>query len=196
MKVQIFTPTHSGAVQMETAMSMVQGTSLLALADINFEWKVQAGGCFMHVIRDRAAREFLESDCTDLVFLDDDIGFDADAILKLLAHEKLVVGAPCVKRKDDSELVLKAAGPQEGDLLPVQYIGTGLLRIHNTALHMVFSEYGRCFDIIWDSGGNAMGEDIWFSRACTAVGIQPWADMSINTSHTGRKVWTNQKSSA
>lgn len=180
----IFTPCQSGALSVPTATSMVDAAFLLTSAGIDYQWRIQQGGCFIHVIRERAARLFLASDCTDLLFLDDDIGFDAAGLLRMLAHPVEVVGAVCVKRGTGEPVVKPSA--QAGDLIACDYVGTGLLRVTRAALERFGGD--RIFDAHY-VGDRFVGEDVAFCAAYRARGGAVYADPAIATTHTGPHTW-------
>ncbi len=193
MKALIATPSARGTVDMETATSMAQGMALLAMAGIDAQWKIQAGVCFIHVWRDRVMRQALADGYDAVVFLDDDIGFESDALLKLLTHAVDVVGAVCVKRGTGESVVRYAVDAVPGmDVIACEYIGTGLLRLTTKVAQRMMGAYGRVFDIERAySSDSVQGEDIWFCKHWRAIDRVVWADTSIKTTHAGRHAWTS-----
>jgi len=181
VKVWIFTPSNNAAISVPTALGMADAAAAMTLTGIRYRWKVQLGGCFIHVIRERAVQEFLASDYTDLVFLDDDIGFDAEGWCRLLTHDVDVVGAVCPKRGDGIACDREAPAA----LVARDYVGTGLLRIRRALLERLT---GRLFDARW-IGERFMGEDIAFCQKVQEAGGTVWVDGSIRVSHTGPYTW-------
>lgn len=103
--------------------------------------------------RNRLAAHFLDSDCTDFLFVDSDISFSADDVLSLVSLDEPIVGGIYSRKQIDWSRVVRAsrAGIRP-DLLPyfgtvpvlnwlapadiridelyeVRHIGTGFLRI-------------------------------------------------------------------
>jgi hypothetical protein len=106
--------------------------------------------------RNSIANTFLESDCTHLIFIDADIGFNPLHVLTMLLCEKGVVGGAYAKKSLNFELGYKAHEkgvpwshlnhcmgnfvfrPKENcqvkpfDLLPSKYLGTGFMMIEKS----------------------------------------------------------------
>ncbi|MEP2234181.1 MAG: hypothetical protein ABJM58_01350 [Alteripontixanthobacter sp.] len=101
-KVMIATPIYGGA-----EASYVSGmVNLLVLAEksgLDCSYVTMADNPCIDRARNMLADIFLRSDCTHLLFIDDDIGFEPaqviDFIQRMAADEKLAVfGGPCPRR--------------------------------------------------------------------------------------------------
>jgi len=191
VKIRICTPCLTGTVCVPFVRSLVDSVSALSLAGIQAQWQALSFCNFIQCARNDMAREFLASDCTDLVFIDDDMGWDIGGFLKLMSRDVDVVGAICPRRKDPREwnvnLLHDAQGKRiehEG-LLECAYIGTALLRIRRAAIEQM----ARCFDAGYEGPG-FIGEDAWFCREFRRKGGRIWAEPDITISHTGLKEWT------
>ena len=185
MKVRVFTPSHSGRVVSGLAMAMVEAGALMQMAGVDYEWQIRIGGCFMHVIRERAARAFLDSDATHLVMVDDDVAFEADAVLRLLHAGRDVIGAVVPKRGGGYACSVESVG---SDVFECHYIGTGLICLSRRAVVRMAEEYPLIFDAHW-VGQKFEGEDVDFCRRWRALGGKVYADGAIRTSHTGTYTW-------
>src|SRR6266702_5886560 len=87
IKARIFvaTPTYSGNVAHECAMSMQIATIHCLLRGVVLDWQFAAGFSIIQHGRNWLNAEFLaRPECTHVLWLDDDIGFDPDAITKML----------------------------------------------------------------------------------------------------------------
>ena len=136
------------------------------------------------------AREFLASDYTDLVFIDDDMGWPEDGLLKLLTYDVDVVGAVCPRRTTPitwNVNLLREAGKriERDGLSECAYIGTAFLRIRRSAFDLLPGHY---FDAKYE-GERFIGEDAWFCREIRRNGGRVWADPTIEMTHTGPYVW-------
>lgn len=131
------------------------------------------------------AREFMTSDYTDLLFADDDMGWDIGGLLKMLAYDVDVVGAICPKRRDPVDWAVRLTGNEHDGLLECSYIGTALLRIRRKAFEAM---PGRYFDAGFE-GDRFIGEDAWFCREYRKHGGKVWAYPGITVTHTGPKDW-------
>ena len=88
MKVFIATPCYDGRVDAFCAAAIMRELSILREAGIDALWFPLCGCCYLPVARNKLVREFLATDCTDLVFVDSDVYFEPGAMLKLLLPEQ------------------------------------------------------------------------------------------------------------
>lgn len=191
MKVCVATPSLTGAVSVDFARSLVDTVKALTLARIETQWRVLSFSNFIHAARNELAKAFLASDYTDLVFIDDDIGWELEGFLRLLSHDVEVVGAICPRRKDPREwnanLLSDGSGKriEHGGLLECAYLGTGLLRLRRAVVErmprLFYSRY---------EGERLIGEDVWFCREFRRCGGRVWADPDITIQHVGLKAWS------
>lgn len=100
MKVFVATPAYDGRVTIEYAGSLLQAFNLLCAHGIQPHWETLAGCCYLPVARNKLVREFLKSDCTDLLFIDADVGFEPIAPMQLLSWDKDIVGGAVPYRAD------------------------------------------------------------------------------------------------
>lgn len=96
--------------------------------------------------RNMITRQFLESDCTDLLFIDSDLVFSVDHVKRILSHPEEVVGGMYFKKcqgKPEACLntimnpIIKPNG-----LNQVAYIGTGFLRIKRVVFEEIIKRWG------------------------------------------------------
>jgi hypothetical protein len=190
VKVRICTPCLTGAVCVPFVRSMVDTVSALALANIEVQWQALSFCNFIQCARNNMVREFLATDCTDLVFIDDDMGWEVGGFLKLMSRDVDVVGAICPRRKDEREWNVNLLHDAQGrrieneGLLECAYVGTALMRIRRPAIERLT----RCFDAKYEDSG-FIGEDAWFCREFRRAGGRIWAEPDITISHTGLKEW-------
>ena len=199
MKLFIATPSRTGTVQVATATSIINLVKLLTSYEVETSWSTISYCGFVHMARQRLAEQFLSSYYTDMLFVDDDIGFDAVALLAMMKtsydrHE--VVGVVCPKRDDDGPPVVNILRGADGNpvmengLIECAYIGTGLLWIRSAALQVAQSHSGSTlFDVAYENG-KPIGEDAWFCRKYRNAGGRVWAQPGVAVTHTGPKSWS------
>lgn len=106
--------------------------------------------------RNRAVAQFMLTDCTDLIFIDSDVSWDAATFLRLICHPVEVVGATYRQKIQDpatGDLMVKYAVDflydEDGDsngsdpetgLLEVKRLPTGFLRISRSAIQRMINE--------------------------------------------------------
>jgi hypothetical protein len=121
--------------------------------------------------RNRLVADFLESDCTHLLFIDSDITFDPDALLQMMAANLSVVGGVYPKKQirwqaafshvkasngtGTPETTAESAlsyvvnslpnrrGKMVRDCLEVAYVGTGFLLIQRRVIESMVSRYKK-----------------------------------------------------
>lgn len=138
--------------------------------------------------RNRLVEQTLEIGAEWLLFIDDDHVFGSDHLLRLLAHDKPVVGALYLQRqmpfapvafshKTDDEryipLVLTDYGPE--DLVEVRALGTGGMLIRSEVFHAMIPP--------WFEHGRA-SEDIMFCDKVYELGLGPvYCDLGTRMGH-------------
>ena len=140
-----------------------------------------------------AAKQAIEHGCDYLWFIDSDMAFPADALPRLLAHGKDIVGAAyhysrmpllsTVKVRDSNgNLDFIRTLPTE--LFEVGALGAGCLLITVEALKRIPQPW---FAMSWDreTGELNQTEDTWFCLQAQAVGIPVYCDPTLDVKHIG-----------
>ena len=104
-KVMIGTPMYGGLAYHGYISGLLKKSIILRDNDIEMTWMFMANESLITRGRNYIADEFLKSDSTHLLFIDADIGFDDDAIFKLLQHDEDFVGAAYPKKIIDWDTI-------------------------------------------------------------------------------------------
>lgn len=206
MKVFFATPIYDGKPCVDYTHSMIGTRDVLELAGIKSTDTFHAKDAYVHRARNSLCRKFLQSDATDLFFIDGDMGWDdkAPAKLLLLPYE-FVGGAYPFKqdaedypvtvhtRPDGSPIVDPKTGCISAVMLP-----TGFWRLRRSVLEKMTP---HC-DWYWDKGEKTVaffetpivdhewhGEDPWFCKKWLSLGGQIWLEPNIDFVHVGTKEW-------
>lgn len=147
------------------------------------------------------ARNYLVQQARDrgakaIVFIDSDIGWDADAFGVLFDcpdHVRVVAGAP---RRRTEQLAFCGGIDREGRKLCGRLItgiaATAFLRVDTSVfdelepLVETYAYQGRQYPGFFQTpikGGEMLDEDVFFSRLCKANGIDVWIDPHISLRH-------------
>ena len=167
--------------------------------------------------RNELVARFLASNCTDLLFVDDDMGWDANAALRLLSSDKPIAAVVGRKRVDkpNSDLEVWCGRPEtaadgsgiiqdEMGLVRFERVGTGFIKIAREAFEAIIKAHPE-----WKRAGHAgmpddvkanyyrffrfgddayeTGEDFEFCNAWRALGGEIWVDVEQRLSHVGEK---------
>jgi hypothetical protein len=165
--------------------------------------------------RNTIVAHFLASTCSHLLFIDADIGFSADAVLRLLLHDREVVGGLYRKKSlDRTDFAFNPVAGEDGQIITcprtgairAAHLGTGFLmikrsvllnlRFHNPGLRYRMAEGDGApgpwrdelflaFDCFRAEDGTYLSEDYGFCHRARQLGIHLWADPGIVLEHHG-----------
>ncbi len=134
MKVIFAIPAYDGKLEAECHSSLVTTYALLREKGIAYDEFMIKGCPYLPVARNTLVAMFMATDATDLFFIDSDIGFDAEGIVKILEYKQGIVagiyplkrelGDYPVKIKTKDGVPIGQNGLIEAELLP-----TGFMRI-------------------------------------------------------------------
>ena len=142
-----------------------------------------------------------KTDCTDVVFIDDDIAWTPEGFARLVSHDVDVVAGAPQRRSDDTTFCGRLDYPDVqkscGDLITGQ-AATAFMRIRRSALDALaptrrtfsYRDDGEVrayfdYDIYESPNGETsyVGEDFWFCDECRKNGIEVWIDPHIRLKH-------------
>lgn len=158
-------------------------------------------GTYIHRARQQLADIALDQGTDYILWIDSDMRFPKDALLRLLKHREDVVGINYSKRGiPPSFVAIKSIHPPEQcvtlpdstGLEEVEAIGFGLVLMKTKvlrALHDPESEEGPWFWFDWEHERNAyVGEDVYFCRLLRDAGFDLMVDhdLSKDCRHIGQ----------
>jgi hypothetical protein len=198
-------PAYSGAVGAECVASLMASIEPLRLAGIGVDLCLETGNCHVDDARNGLVRQFLEGDCDDFVFLDEDVGFHSSSLVKLLTVDADLVAGVYPKKQDDEEFPVF---PLEGErwanrdgLVEVEGAPTGFMRIRRSVLERLRDAhesrafvgsggglYHPIFERVIEDGRRWSG-DYAFCRKWRKLGGKVMVDPEMRFTHTGLKSW-------
>lgn len=204
-------PAYSGQLHVETFRALLANMLALLKRGDRFTLWDESGNAMIAHARDLILAQFLASDATHCVFVDSDVVFPADAVLRLVDAPVDFSAVVYRQRKDPANYCVmydttKAelwADPATG-LLEVLAVPAGflcltrecVLRMSSVYEHKTFND--KCapngkavalFDNIHD-GDMYWGEDFSFCKRWRDMGGKIWVDPLINMGHIGNKMFT------
>ena len=149
--------------------------------------------------RNRLVRIALAFDpvCTHILWIDSDMSFVPDALERLLAHDKDIVGAFYNQRMPPYGTVghlLEPCDISKGGLHRADLMPHGLVLVKRSVYERLPAPwYSEGYDpalIKEEDPDGVIGEDAGFSRKAIAAGIEMWCDASLTfeTGHIGEIV--------
>ena len=161
----------------------------------NTKW-CMIGGSLIYDARDICVDTAIKEDFDYLMFIDSDIEFEPDAMLKLLDRNKDIVTGIYYKRGGDhSPVVYRHIAPLEvgtrkvtcvtetdvdRPFFKVEGCGMGFCLIKVEVFKKLLEKYPTCFTPI-----DGLGEDLSFCYRAIQEGYEIWADGEIPLNHWG-----------
>ena len=103
------TPCYGGQLTDQFFLSMFRLTQALNHYKINYRITTLRNESLVPRARNILTAMFLESDCSHLMFIDADIEFEPDSVIRMLAMNKTLIAAAYPKKTVDWESVRRAA---------------------------------------------------------------------------------------
>lgn len=186
---------------------------------------VRAGKLPIHVVwnpgdslvsrsRNTITAHFLKSDCTDLLFIDTDIGFTPEQVHRLCQHDvDIVAGFYPKKGEGPVQWVcngFETPSPIQPDgLQKLRYMGTGFMRIRRRVFDQMIGRYPEIEFIadetkekhhdFWgvgvytykDGSKRYLSEDWMFCQRALDMGFDVFGDTQIMLRHVGKLTFPN-----
>ncbi len=206
-RIFVAIPNYSGSVVAECLQSLMAAQPMLQAADISIDLCIESGNCHVDDSRNSMVEQFLKTDCTDLVFIDDDVGFDPVDLLRLVNFDRDLVAGVYPKKEDDEvyPVMLEPAreiwAEQDG-LVEVKGAPTGFMRIRRHVIDKMIdafkarsfvSQNGRTYIPLFERlviDGTRYSGDYAFCQRWIAQGGKIYVDPEMSFTHTGPKTWS------
>lgn len=209
--VMICTPSKDGRVDINYAVSLAATGLTLQRAQVDYR---TAHICSSSIDNARSILTtfFMASPCTHLMWVDDDMSWAPDLVLRMLEEDMDIIGVPYRKKKEGLEYTVRHASTlaclaDRPWLALVDCVGMGMTLIKRSVFeglkddsptyHCYASElkepqrmYFR-HELMTDDKGEVHyeSEDFNFCRRAKAKGFEVWALMDENVLHVGRKAF-------
>ena len=197
-KVLIATPSYDGRIDVWYANSLTKSIVLGLQNDILFQPVYMSYDALIQRARNDLLAIAVKNDFDDIIWIDSDIEWDPEWLLKLLSYEEDVVGGTYPRKSVEETYVVKCAPEDlvvnDKGLIPVQGLGTGFLRMSKAA-----------FTYLWDNSepythngedkrwafnvsiidGDIISEDIQVCQKLIEGGFQVYLDPTLTCNHIG-----------
>lgn len=191
MKVMVATPVYRMEVMHPYVTSIVRDTLLAAQAGHIVAPPVFLNDTLVHFARNKFVEIFLQTEADAMLCIDSDLGWDYDAINKIINTPGDIVGGVYRLKQDDEFYPFH--GQRENLRLPyaaVDSIPTGFMLIKKEAMLKVAEAHPRPFQFVMDEEGREWGEDLSFCNRARKLGLSVVARFDITFEHCGVKTWT------
>lgn len=194
----ICSPTYSGELNCHFVTSLLQTTDLLKEKGIEYTVYFSVFDSLVARARNDLVDKFLKSDCTHILMIDSDQGWDAEAVPKMLELDReFLTGAVPSRKQGTEQYALKIF--TEGNRLP-KVDDDGLIACSSNGVafglikRIVFekikankpypTEVYPYFQHRYYDNGDHYGEDMFFTKTWTDIG-EVWIYPDITFNHSG-----------
>ena len=211
--VVIGLPSYAGTVHIGTMRSLMCDVLALQAKGVVVSLDDECANTVIANARARIVHRFLtETDGTDLVFVDNDVLWQAHGLQRLLSYPVDVVGGAYPKRKDPIEFPVHYVDGEAGPvadhklrLLKMGAVSGGFTRWTRHALQRLTDHYRE--DLSYDedglqivglfesyklANGQKLSEDYAICRRWTDIGGAVYLDPEIRMGHMGLKCFEGQ----
>lgn len=216
MSVMIALPCHGGIVTEKTTMSLFNLGKLLVRNNINHGLLTQANSSLITQGRSKCVNFFINNtDHEYLFFLDSDIGFNPEDVLKLLNHKVDIVSGAYPMKTIPIRYCVNIIQPEKrkGDLIKIEGNGMGFVIIHRNVFIKMAQNYPELkyippnddsnippsqaeidnsyhFFMEHKRGDAFMSEDKSFFHRAINLGYDIWLDTTVKLQHLGSHIFT------
>lgn len=157
----------------------------------------------IHASRDKFALTAIEQGCEYVLFVDSDMIFNRDALVRLFEHQDDIVSGLYFQRRNNHDPVIYTKvkpktwyrkHPEmdvitqiDDPYIEVEACGMGFCLIKTEVFEKVFKRFGKMFEPF---GG--MGEDISFLFRARKCGYKVRCDTTVELGHIGTYVYTRK----
>jgi NDP-sugar pyrophosphorylase family protein len=210
--LMIAIPCYDGKVNIRTAFAIAELVPKLDKMGVRLNLVHVSGCSIITKARNKLVRKFMESDCTDFLFVDADVVINTDAVTRLLAlaSDKDVVAGSYPRRSKDAKFFLDFYLDDDGQLefdehglMRVKNVSTGFMLVRRHVFeHMIEKhpewEYkgdgdGEIEHALFDFmlvDGQYIGEDYAFCSRAREDGFKIFLDPMISLPHIGTEEFT------
>jgi len=202
-KVAIVSPSYDGKIVCDHAIALVTIFQRAAKErpDLQLSLNYWMGEALLQKARNNLFCDAYDSGVDDIVFLDVDQGFDAQAFFDVIDHPVDVVGITARMKTEEDRYTHRPEDPkqhrwdQDLRLLEVEFLATGFLRLSRKAmkaLYDVSTSYndGKIRKLICDVqiiNGGMISEDIQIGKKLKEAGFKSYLDIRHTCTHFGVK---------
>lgn len=198
-KVMLAMPSYDNP-DCAATFALARSREALSSAGIQSALLILQGNCHVDDGRNSIVRDFLESDCTELVFLDADVTWEPDALVQLCGRDCDIVGGVYPFRREGSDnmpvRLMPGAECVDG-LREVEGLPTGFMKIKRHVFEKMAEGRPWFNDKIYPTtlffdrpapGGDHVrwGGDIDFCNRWRALGGKLYADEELRLGHCAK----------
>jgi hypothetical protein len=211
-KLMIGLPAYDHKVTVSMAVSLMKLSQMVLQHGIDIQVNSICGCSVVSRARNVIAHNFLKSDCDHLMFIDADMTFEPESVIRLMAwnQERPVVAGAYVARKEPKTYILSIDGStgidgatgkvtmDEDGLVKAYRVATGFMMIRRDVFEVLRDAHPEWEHLDSNSPNRLysffdfkvtpegmIGEDFLFCDRARAAGFSVWVDPTIKLGHMG-----------
>lgn len=206
-KMMIGLPAYDHKVGVKMAISLMKLGQMVLEHGIDIQVNSVCGCSVVTRARNMIAEQFLKSDCEHLLFIDADMTFEPEDVLRLLVwnQEKGIVAGAYEARKEGKVYILtldskdnavimddmglvRAKRAATGFMMIQKQVFTKLAELHPEWLHKDNADPTKILHAFFDfacTPEGYVGEDFLFCQRAIDAGFEVWIDPTIKLGHMG-----------
>jgi len=208
--VSLATPCAGGLLHEAYVQSMMATIPVLLEYGVGYEYLTIANQSLVHRARNQMVERFLQAKTDYLVFIDADMGWKPDALMRLLASGKDVCAVAGPRKQEPVSFCVNLSGPpvqvcQDTGFLEANEVGSGFMCLSRKAVTAMWERYQdrRYFDPtsskwIVNLFENTIedyreySEDYTFCKRWREMGGKVYVDAVSALDHVGQKTFSGQ----
>lgn len=199
-------PAYDAKIDINSMMNLIQAIPLASAYGVELQIAHISGCSILPRARNTLIARFMQSDCTDFLFLDTDVLFKPEDIFRLMAiaTDYPIVGGVYPKKNQETELAADLLYTNTGspiteplyNIYEALHIPTGFMMIRRHAIEQMMNAYPdlmyaekqeqlTCY-ALFDfqlKNGQYYGEDYIFCERARALGMQIYIDPLLSLGH-------------
>ena len=216
MSLMIAIPSYDGKIHYDTARGLTQTALTCGKHGISFAADIRPHDAFIGKARSIMCEMFLKRDMRDLLFVDADIGFSVEEVIKICRVPEdvsIAIGLYRMKQDgaDETKMVKYPAllndpierHEKDPFLVKLRYGPAGFMLLRRPALEAMIEKWptetweddkGTVHDFFPAGrlGNGFMGEDIAFCNRALECGLDIYAVQGLKLRHYGEKRWPSE----
>lgn len=206
--IHIAIPAYNGMMHESCFISLLQ--FLIEASKLGMNWTLDTMGneSLIPRARNNLAGKFLHNKkATHMMFIDSDIRFKPEDLIKLIEADKDICCGAYPVKKLPAQLVINELdnGEKEGELVEVSTAGTGFMLIKRKVFDKMIEKYPKTkynehvglgkqyepylyalFDTDISTEGHYLSEDWTFCLRWRAIGGKVWIHKGVSLGHVGQ----------
>ncbi len=214
IRVTIATPCYGGSLSHRYVESLAYTIPVLIANQIDYGVMMVPNDSIICTARNRLVDAFLKTEGTHIWFIDADMGWRPDQVLRLFGTKRPIVGGAGMRKQEGKSFCALLQNPMEvcsrTGMIKVIGVGTGCVVIAREVFEAIkeaepdnwYEDNGNPGSKIYNFFEDKIEknlrwtEDYVFCRKWRKLGGEIWVDPEFYLDHVGQRVWSGKMNEA